>query len=50
MWGEEKLERAIVIKLYTSCTVWEFKSEVAKLYVAARFEEQRNYHGQKSLN
>lgn len=31
VWGEEKLERAIVIKLYTSCTVWEFKSEVAKL-------------------
>lgn len=31
MWGEEKVERAIVVKLYTSCTLWEFKSEVARL-------------------
>jgi len=31
VWGEERVERAFVIKLYTSCTVWEFKSEIAKL-------------------
>ena len=46
VWGEEKLERAIVIKLYTSCTVWEFKSEVAKLLGLApkylEFEFPRN--------
>jgi len=31
VWGEEKVERAIVFKLYTSCTVWELKSEVARM-------------------
>ena len=31
VFGEEKLSRALVVKLYTSCTVWEFKSEIASL-------------------
>ena len=30
-WSDERVERAFVLKLYTSCTVWEFKSEVSKL-------------------
>ena len=30
-WGGKKLDRSIVIKLYTSATVWEFKKEVARI-------------------
>ena len=30
-WSGPKLTRSIVVKLYTSATVWEFKREVAKM-------------------
>jgi hypothetical protein len=49
VWGEEKLERAIVIKLYTSCTVWEFKSEVAKLLGLAPKYLEFEFPGNKIL-
>ena len=32
VWGEEKVDRAIVVKLYTSCTLWELKSEIARIF------------------
>ena len=49
VWGEEKLERAIVIKLYTSCTVWEFKSEVAKLLGLTPMYLEFQFPGKKIL-
>ena len=30
-WGGLKLDRTVVVKLFTSATVWEFKKEVSKL-------------------
>lgn len=30
-WGGLKLDKSIVVKLYTSATVWEFKTEVSKM-------------------
>ena len=30
-WGGTKLDRSVVVKLYTSATVWDFKSEVSRI-------------------
>lgn len=30
-WGGLKLDRSVVVKLYTSATVWEFKKEVSQI-------------------
>ena len=35
IWGDEKVERAIILKLYTSCTMWELKSEISRLLALA---------------
>ena len=55
VWGDEKVERAFVVKLYTSCTLWEFKSEIARLlslapkYIEFEFPDKKthdeNEHG-----
>jgi len=50
MWGEEKVERAIVLKLYTSCTLWEFKSEIAKLLGLAPKYLELEFPGKKMLD
>jgi len=49
VWGEEKVERAIVVKLYTSCTVWEFKSEIARLVGLAPKYLEFEFPGKKVL-
>lgn len=50
MWGEEKVERAIVIKLYTSCTLWEFKNEIASLLGLAPKYLELEFPGKKVLD
>ena len=30
-WGVQKLEKTLIMNLYSSATVWEFKSEIAKI-------------------
>lgn len=47
--GEEKVQRAFVVKLYSSCTVWEFKSEVAKMLGLAPKYLEFEFPGKKIL-
>ena len=49
MWGDKRVERAVVMKLYTSCTVWEFKSEVAKILGMAPKYLQFEFPGERIL-
>ena len=48
-WGEERVDRAIIFKLYTSCTLWEFKSEVARLLGLAPKYLEFEFPGKKLL-
>lgn len=50
VWGEEKVERAIVLKLYTSCTLWELKNEISKLLGLAPKYLELEFPGKKILN
>ena len=50
MWGEEKVERAIVVKLYTSCNLWEFKNEISKLLGLAPKYLELEFPGKKILD
>jgi len=48
-WAEERVERAFIVKLYTSCTVWEFKSEVSKLLGLAPKYIEFEFPGKKII-
>ena len=50
MWGEEKVERAIIIKLFTSCTLWELKSQISKLLGLAPKYLELEFPGKKILD
>ena len=40
VWGDERCERVFIFKLFTSCPIWDFKCEVAKLLrVAPKYIE-----------
>ena len=48
-WADERVERAFILKLYTSCTVWEFKAEVAKLLGLAPKYLEFEFPGKKII-
>ena len=50
VWGEEKVERAIILKLYTSCTLWELKNEISKLLGLAPKYLELEFPGKKILD
>ena len=50
VWGEEKVDRAIVVKLYTSCTLWELKSEIARIFGLAPKYVELELPGKKIVN
>jgi len=49
-WGEERVERAIVVKLFTSCTLWEFKSEIANILGLAPKYVEFEFPGNKIID
>lgn len=50
VWGEEKIDRTIVVKLYTSCTLWELKSEIARIFGLAPKYVELELPGKKIVN
>lgn len=50
VYGEEKVERAIVVKLYTSCTLWELKTEIARIFGLAPKYMELEFPGKKIVD
>ena len=50
VFGDEKVEREIIIKLYTSCTLWELKEELSKMLALSTKYLELEFPGKKILD